>query len=148
MEARGKRDTMKKLIIVMIAVLMGSLTVAASGPQHGRGNNKHSKDKHSTSVRDKGAKPGVHVVFSTDDARMIREYYAPRYRTLPPGLQKKLARNGTLPPGWQKKMQPFPVALERTLVVLPPDYRRGIIDRRAVIYNPRTLVIIDLTDLF
>jgi hypothetical protein len=34
------------------------------------------------------------------------------------------------------------------MVVLPADYRRGVIDGTAVIYNPRTRVIVDATVLF
>lgn len=90
----------------------------------------------------------VHVVFSSRELRVIREYYAPRYRNLPPGLQKKDARTGQLPPGWRKKMEPFPVALQRDLVVLPSGYQRGVIDGHAVIYNSRTQVIVDLAVLF
>lgn len=90
----------------------------------------------------------VHVVFSNADVRVLRDYYAPRYRSLPPGLQKKYARTGQLPPGWAKRMQPIPVFIERQLVVLPPDYRRGVVDGNAVIYSPRRGVIIDATVLF
>jgi hypothetical protein len=90
----------------------------------------------------------VHVVFSTGDVRVVREHYAPRYRRLPPGLAKKYARTGYLPPGWQRKMQPLPWAVERRLSVLPHDYRRGVIDDHAVIYAPRTGVIIDATIVF
>lgn len=79
-----------------------------------------------------------------------REYYEPRYRSrrLPPGLQKKYARTGHLPPGWQRKMQSLPWYVERRLGVLPRDYRRGVIDDHAVIYVPRSGVIIDATVLF
>lgn len=90
----------------------------------------------------------IRVVFSSRDVQVIREYYAPQYRSLPPGLQKKYARTGQLPPGWQKKMQPFPVALERQLVALPAGYQRGVIDGHAVIYRPGTSVVIDATVLF
>ena len=79
---------------------------------------------------------------------MITEYYAPQYRALPPGLAKKYARTGQLPPGWQKKMQPFPVAVERQLPVLPPEYRRGYIEGYAVVYNPHTQVVIDVMAVF
>jgi hypothetical protein len=91
---------------------------------------------------------GVHIVFSTGDARVVREYYEPRYRRLPPGLRKKYARTGHLPPGWQRKMEPLPRAVERRLVVLPHEYRRGVIDGHAVIYAPRSGVVIDATVLF
>jgi hypothetical protein len=95
-----------------------------------------------------GVSGSIHVAFSTHDVRIIREYYAPRYRNLPPGLQKKLARTGQLPPGWQKKLEPFPVALERELVVLQSGHRRGVIDGHAVIFDDRTHVILDATVLF
>ena len=90
----------------------------------------------------------VHVIFSTGDVRVVREYYAPRYRRLPPGLAKKYARTGSLPPGWQRKIQPLPWVVERRMRALPREYRRGVIDDHAVIYAPRTGVIIDATIVF
>ena len=90
----------------------------------------------------------VHVVFSTEDVRVIREYYTPRYRSLPPGLQKKYARTGQLPPGWQKKLEPLDPVVERRLVALPAGYRRGIVDGRAVIYDDRTHVMVDMAVVF
>lgn len=90
----------------------------------------------------------VQITFSTQEARIIREYYAPRYRNLPPGLQKKLARTGQLPPGWQKKFEAFPEAVERQLVALPRGYRRGVVDGHAVILDDRTHVILDVAVLF
>src|SRR5437763_5006778 len=51
--------------------------------------------------------------FQPDDVRAISEYYAPRYRSLPPGLKKKFYRTGHLPPGWEKKLEPIPVDVER-----------------------------------
>ena len=86
--------------------------------------------------------------FEPHDVRVISEYYGPRYHNLPPGLQKKLARTGRLPPGWEKRMEPIPVIVERQLVPVPADYRRGFIDGYAVIYNPRTQVIVDITAVF
>jgi hypothetical protein len=90
----------------------------------------------------------VRVTFSTRDVEVIREHYAPRYRNLPPGLQKKVARTGQLPPGWQKKFEPFPAALESRLVTLPRGYSRGVVDGHAFIFDDRTHVIIDATVLF
>ena len=95
-----------------------------------------------------GVSASVHIGFSNREQELVRYYYAPRYRNLPPGLQKKLARTGQLPPGWQKKMEPFTASLERKLVTLPSGYHRGVIDGHAVIYNPRTQVIIDVVALF
>src|SRR5262245_41215566 len=82
------------------------------------------------------------------DVLIVREYYAPHVRSLPPGLAKKYERTGQLPPGWQKKIQPLPVEVERRLVVLPPDYRRGVIDGAVVVYSPRTHVAIDVAAIF
>jgi hypothetical protein len=132
---------MKRLMMVMTGCLfIGSASLMAGEPggKHGK---RHGDDRRSD------AHGQGNVLFPTGDVQIIREYYAPRYRRLPPGLQKKYARTGTLPPGWQKKVEPFPMALERRLIVLPPGYHRGMIDRQAVIYNPRG-VIIDVMMIF
>ena len=34
-------------------------------------------------------------------------------------------------------MEPLPVAVERRLVVLRPEYRRGYIDGSIIVYSPR-----------
>jgi hypothetical protein len=86
--------------------------------------------------------------FNPHDVRVMSAYYAPRYRSLPPGLQKKLYRTGHLPPGWEKKMRPIPVVVERRLAPLPRAYRRGVFDRYAVIYDPGTHVIVDVALLW
>ena len=82
--------------------------------------------------------------FQPRDARIVTQYYAPRYRQLPPGLQKKVYRGGHLPPGWEKRMQPLSVTVEHQLVPLPSGYSRGYIDGYAVVYSPRTQVVIDV----
>lgn len=129
-----------RALVIAGCVLLGSITLTADEPQ-GRGKGR-------TASRGGGVHAEIDVVFSTTDIRIIRQHYAPRYRTLPKGLQKKLARTGQLPPGWQKKMEPFPVALERRLVALPDGYRRGVIDGHAVIYSPQRGVVIDATVVF
>ena len=96
------------------------------------------------------AKPARHDApsyFPPHDVRILREYYAPRYRSLPPGLAKKFYRTGHLPPGWQKKMQPLPFMVERQLVMLPPAYRRGYFDGAILVYSPRSQVIVDVVSL-
>ena len=132
---------MKKVIrAAMLALLVLPLSAAA----HGRRDKHYDRER----VERVPARGEVHVVFSRGDVGVLREYYAPRYRNLPPGLQKKLARTGHLPPGWERRVEPVPVIVERRLVVLPPDYRRGVIDGNAVIYSPRSGIIIDATVLF
>ena len=127
------------LIVAALCMLAGSSAESA-----GQKRQKHS----APAPRVANATVAVQVVFSTHDVQVIREHYAPRYRNLPPGLQKKLRRTGQLPPGWEKKFEPFPVVLERKLVVLPDGYRRGVFDGHAMIFNPRTQIIFDVAVLF
>jgi hypothetical protein len=128
---------------VLCGIVIGLLSAGAVVETQGRSQRARGGDDRSESVSG-----SVQIVFGTQEARLIREYYAPRYRNLPPGLQKKLARTGQLPPGWQKKFEPFPPVLERRLVALPAGYRRGVIDAHAVIFDDRTHAIVDVTMLF
>ena len=130
---------MKRLLCGLVIVLSAGAVVESQG----RSQKARGGDDHAASVSG-----SVQIVFGTQEARLIREHYAPRYQNLPPGLQKKLARTGQLPPGWQKKFESFPASLERQLVVLPAGYRRGVIDGHAVIFDDRTHVIFDVAVLF
>jgi hypothetical protein len=136
---------MKRTICTVIAGLLMSATLYAGGPASDHEKGKKAKYE---PVNESTRSVSVHVAFEPREVRVIREYYAPRYRNLPPGLQKKYRRTGQLPPGWQKKMEPFPVAVERRLAILPAGYQRGVIDGHAIIYQPRTQVIVDLAVLF
>jgi hypothetical protein len=139
---------MKSLVSSVAIGLLLSASLAGSMPLEA--NQKSKKpSKHGSGEADaRHESAELRVVFTSREIEIIRQHYAPRYRRLPPGLQKKYARTGQLPPGWQKKMEPFPVVVERELVVLPSGYRRGVLDGHAVIYNPRTQVIVDVAVLF
>ena len=117
-----------RLISAVVLLIVLPAATAAAKPKHGREHERQASAYY----------------FQPDEVRIIREYYEPRYRALPPGLAKKYYRTGHLPPGWQKKMEPLPVYVERRLVVLPPGYRRGAIDGTVVVYSPRTGVIVDV----
>ena len=139
---------MKSLVSSVVIGFLLSTSIAGPTPLEASEKNKKAS-KHGSGdadTRHEGAE--IYVVFTSREIAIVREHYAPRYRSLPPGLQKKYARTGQLPPGWQKKMEPFPAAVERELVVLPSGYRRGVLDGHAVIYNPRTQVIVDVAVLF
>ena len=75
------------------------------------------------------------------DIVVIRDYYRPYYRPLPPGLRHRYYRSGYLPNGWARRIRPVPVYVERELVVVPHGYRRGLIDGHAVVYNDRGFVL-------
>jgi hypothetical protein len=91
---------------------------------------------------------GGRCYIRTQDVEIVREYYEPRYRSLPPGLAKKYARTGQLPPGWARRIEPVPVIVERRLEPIPPRYRRGVVDGYVVVYEPRTQVVIDVAAIF
>ena len=137
---------MRSLLYLVIAGVIGAGT---AGADQGRGQAKSRGDVDVVAAsRTSAPAVSVSIVFAPQEITVIRTHYASRYRNLPPGLQKKLARGGTLPPGWQKKMEPFPAVLERDLVVLSGGYRRGVIEGHAVIYHPITHAILDIASLF
>ena len=138
---------MKHLAAASLCFMIMTVTSLVAAPPPGKGRNAGpapSAPSQPTVMR--ATSTSVDIRFSTGNVRVIREYYAPRYRQLPPGLQKKYARTGQLPPGWEKKMEPLPVAIERELPRLPDGYRRGVIDGHAVITRGGT--IIDVAVLF
>jgi hypothetical protein len=118
-----------KLMLGALVLVVAAATPAVAKPKHW-----HEDEGHWNKHR---------CYFQPAEVQIIREYYEPRDRRLPPGLAKKFYRTGHLPPGWQKKMEPLPVAVERRLVVLPPDYRRGYIDGSVLVYSPHTQIIVD-----
>lgn len=128
--------TMRSLLGVALLSLLPAAT-ANAGPKHWHEDEKHGRHHDESSC-----------YFRHEDVRVIREYYEPRYRSVPPGLAKKYQRTGHLPPGWEKKMEPLPVVVERELVPLPPTYRRGYIDGTVVVYSPKTHVMVDVVALF
>lgn len=138
---------MKPLICVMLAgVLLGGATVGVSVAEaDGR---KHWKHRHHDDCDhdddDYRGRRGRYV--SEREVYLVREYYRPRYR-YEPRLRHGYHRSGYLPPGWHRRIRPYPVYLERDLIVLPRGYRRGIIDGHAVVYNGRGMII-DVAVLF
>lgn len=138
---------------LMAGVLLLGVLAATPVAAKGKGKHWHDDEKHWNHHRqnrddDDRDDHEAGCYFLPHDVRVIREYYEPRYRSLPPGLAKKYYRTGHLPPGWEKKMQPLPVEVEQRLVVLPRGYRRGFIDGTVVVYSPRTHVMIDVVALF
>jgi len=120
----------------------------SQGKGHGKGHEKHDKKDDDKGKRGK-------YEFRSHDREIVTGYFAShssnlppglakRGGNLPPGLEKQLERNGTLPPGLQKKLQPCPVEIERELVPLEPDYRRGFIGVNLVVFNRNTGIIVDV----
>lgn len=63
---------------------------------------------------------------------------------LPPGLEKQVRRKGQLPPGLQKRLAPFPPDLAARLGPLPVGHERGILGNLAIVWSPRTGLIVDV----
>ena len=130
---------MKSLICLVITGLFVGLAPVHAGQGRGNGNFKVAKAT-DRRVSDVDVVVRASIVWAPREIEVIRAHYAPQYRSLPPGLQKKVARGGSLPPGWQKKMQPFPVNVDRSLLPLPRGYSRGVFNGHAVIYNNGVVV--------
>jgi hypothetical protein len=143
---------MKSAICAGLVGLMFAGVVGAAPQKHWHEDNDHREkhwkhhDRDDDDDRDEDLRPGCYM--GARDVWIVSDYYAPRYRTLPPGLQKKLYRTGHLPPGWERKLELLPPVVEQRLVPIPGSYRRGIIDGYVVIYEPRTRIVIDVAPLF
>ena len=136
---------MKPLMWVMLAgVLLGGATIGAGVAEaDGR---KHWKHRHHDGCDHDGYRSRDGRYFSDHEVVLVREYYQPRYRHERRGPYR-YSRSGYLPRGWHRRMRPYPVYVEREVMVLPRGYRRGIIDGHAVIYNSRGMII-DVAVLF
>ena len=124
----------RTILLTITSLLCAGVVLGADRQGKGKGNKHHDEAAAAPTVQ-------ASVSWGAHDIEVVRNYYAPKYRNLPPGLQKKYARTGQLPPGWQKKMEPLPVAVERECAPLPSGYKRGVIDGHAVIYTPRGTII-------
>jgi hypothetical protein len=131
---------MRRILLILFCVLIA--TAALEAKKKWRGNNDDGYTK-----------------FRHEDVQEIQGYYhgqasglppglAKRGGDLPPGLEKKLRRNGQLPPGLQKRIEPFPAGLERRLPPLRRGLSRGLVGGRALIYDPRTMIIADVMVVF
>lgn len=134
-------STRASLFILTLSALMASLAGCETPPRYGEVR-VHERDY------------DVRVVFSDRDRALIRDYYAPRYRGLPPGLAKK----GKVPPGHAKKLyrgasiphdypwKAIPHDLEDRLDRLPEGYVRVIVGADIGIMKVRTRIVVDLLE--
>jgi len=129
------------LSVLLAAALAPALIGCVTGPRYGE-------------VAVSEPHYAVRVVFTDHDRRLIGDYYAPRYRSLPPGQAKR----DRLPPGhaWRARHnQPIsddarwrylPFELEQRLTRLPSEYVRVIVGTDVVIMNVRTRVVVDILE--
>jgi hypothetical protein len=110
---------MKFITSIILAILLPLGTVYADKPEHA--GKKEYKEKKQKKAKYKKEKKQKHVKkhFSGEDKSRVSKYY----KTLPPGLAKKLRRGGGLPHGWQTKVrigQPIPYEYLRYAEAVPP----------------------------
>ena len=129
------------MAVPLTAITVGLLTGCEITPRYGE-------------VRVHDRHYDVRVVLSDRDRLLIRDYYAPRYSRLPPGL----AKLGKVPPGHAKKLyrnapvphdyrwDPVPRELEGRLSHLPDGYVRITVGGDIAIMNVRTRVVVDLLE--
>lgn len=117
------------------------LALAASPQGKGKGKGQAKKAR---------ATPG----FLPEEQRIILAYFQNppsglppglgKRGDLPPGLEKQVRRKGQLPPGLQKRLAPFPPDLAGRLGPLPEGHERAILGELAVVWSPRTGLIVDV----
>jgi hypothetical protein len=95
----------------MRAILIAlSLCLMLSPAFAGQGNNgKNKSERGSDGGSDVSLAVDISVIFSTDETRIIRDYFHANPYTpqaLPPGIAKNLARGKPLPPGIAKRYLP------------------------------------------
>ncbi len=129
---------MRVLSLVLAGVVLS--TVCAASAEAGDRRSRRGRDQVRQEYRSDR-------YFRDRDVVVIREYYRPTYRALPPGLGRRYARSGQLPRGWARRMRPVPVYLERDMMRVPRGYYRGVIDGRAVVYDRRGFIL-DVAVLF
>jgi hypothetical protein len=93
---------MKRTIYLAIAGVLVSSTLYA-GPA-ASDHEKGKKAKYEP-VSNSSSSVSVRVVFIPREVRVIREYYGPRYQSLPPGLQRSIAAR--VAPPRQKRCSRF-----------------------------------------
>lgn len=104
-----KVTTLPKLLLLGTAMSLpvASLAQPPAWAGKGKGPAGQQKESHEREYRrDDHHRDYRDYRYSDRERDALRRHLSNRdYQSLPPGLQKKVARGGQLPPGWQKKLQ-------------------------------------------
>lgn len=120
------------------------------GPRNSKGS-KHHKDKHNGNYGGSFFRPAdagyFHQCYGGADVSSLPpglQKQVARTGHLPPGLEKHLERNGQLPPGLQKRMSPANPCVLEHVRPLPPNSRLYMLGRDSYLINYHTHKIIDV----
>lgn len=94
-------------ILSATAFVTGALIIgpACADPPHGKGKGKGKPTEEMAQPAESGSRISVSITFS--QARQLAvDVGATRYKPLPPGIRKNLARGKPLPPGIAKQLAP------------------------------------------
>lgn len=145
--------------VAVLAVWMCMPVEAKDKPGRGRGEEKHTFESEKPGRgRGHDSTPPVRS-FRVADRAVILDYYrrqpgglppglAKRGGNLPSGLEKQIRRNGTLPSGLRSRFVLLPPELEYRLPPCPEGFERGFIGGVALMWNPRTGLVLDAVALF
>jgi len=131
---------MRLIASAILSICLATVGAEAKGKPKDKGNGNQ------------GGSPATNVTivnmgFGPSGVQVIHQYYGANPVSLPPGLQKKLAKGKPLPPGWQKKLQPFPANVDVRLGPSCAYCGRGVIDGYGVVYDKKTAIILDVVQL-
>ena len=129
---------MGRTVALFLCICLATISAGAKGKESGKTKGDQPRS---------GGAVVINVTFGAPDVQVIHEYYRSHPVTLPPGLQKKLAKGKPLPPGWQKKLQPFPSTVAVRLGAACGYCGRGVIDGYGVVYDKKTAIILDVVQL-
>ena len=135
---------MKRLMWVVMA---GILLAGAGFVDQAEAGKRGRHDRHRYAAPRPAPVRHVDYYFAPRHVHVIRDYYRPYYRPVPPPARYVYRRAGYLPPGWAARVRPIPVHVARGLPAVPYGYSHGIIDGHAVVYN-RSGFIFDVAVLF
>ncbi len=109
--------------------------------RHGEdGDDEDDDDDRNDRGRDSGR--DAQYSFSEHDHQVMRGCLADyEFESLPPGIQKKLARGGTLPPGQARRVHALPGSCTARLPGLPRDVRRIIFGDRVVLVDSSSRIL-------
>lgn len=102
--------------------------------RHSEDDDEDEDDDHDHGNREWHSERYERYSFSENDQDVLRGCLAGYdFESLPPGIQKKLARGGTLPPGQAKKLRRLPGSCTARLQPLPSDVDRIIYGNRIIL---------------
>ena len=107
-----------------------------------RGDNNNDGDDNDDDERGRDSRRDGRYVFSERDRDVLNGCLSGYdFESLPPGIQKKLARGGTLPPGQAKKLHSLPGSCNARLPRLPRNVERIIFGDRVLILQSGSRIL-------